>query len=94
MVATHVAPAVVPHPVTGQPVWFNLCHLPAPGWTEYADGTPIEPGWLCVCWGGGSPGVYRICLANSDVGCSVKQAGLLVLLVPSLLGVMSAKIRD
>jgi hypothetical protein len=44
MVATHVAPAVVPHPVTGQPVWFNLCHLPAPGWTEYADGTPIEPG--------------------------------------------------
>jgi hypothetical protein len=53
MVATHVAPAVVPHPVTFQPVWFNLCHLPAPGWTEYADGTPIEPGWLCVCWGGG-----------------------------------------
>jgi hypothetical protein len=39
-----VLPAVVPHPVTGQPVWFNLTHLAGPGWTEYADGAPIEPG--------------------------------------------------
>lgn len=44
LVATHVAPAVVPHPVTGQPVWFNLTHLAVPGYTEYADGSPIEPG--------------------------------------------------
>lgn len=52
LVATHVAPPVVPHPVTGQPVWFNLTHLAVPGYTEYADGSPIEPGrhagaWVC-----------------------------------------------
>jgi hypothetical protein len=46
MLTRHVAPAVVPHPVTGQPVWFNFAHYASPGWTDYADGTPIEPGWF------------------------------------------------
>lgn len=44
LIATHVAPAVVPHPSTGQPVWFNLAHLAMPGYTDYGDGSPIEPG--------------------------------------------------
>jgi hypothetical protein len=48
LVATHVAPAVVPHPVTGQRLWFNLTHLAVPGWTDYGDGSPIEPGALWV----------------------------------------------
>jgi len=44
LIATHVAPAVVPHPSTGQPVWFNLAHLATPGYADYGDGSPIEPG--------------------------------------------------
>lgn len=48
LVAWHYAPAVVPHPVTRQPVWFNLTHLAFPGYTDYADGSPIEKG---AWWG-------------------------------------------
>lgn len=44
LVATHVAPPVVPHPISGQPVWFTLAHLAVPGYTEYANGSPIEKG--------------------------------------------------
>lgn len=68
LVATHVAPAVVPHPVTGQPVWFNLTHLAGPGWTEYGDGSPIEPGGLW--WAGWQGGVHAAAAAQIATSCA------------------------
>lgn len=57
LVAWHVVPAVIRHPVTLQQLWFNIAHLPFPG-TTYADGEPIEKGTgrivcVCVCVCGG-----------------------------------------